>query len=90
MAISFGKLNRIRDVKFHLKVKETMSLQFLSKTLLGACLAAVMLMAGCTSQEKSEESQSVDRTYVLDAKMIGYTGIGGGNRWSPEPNLKST
>ena len=54
-----------------------MYLQFLRKRILGVCMVATALAAGCTSQEKSGDSQSIDREYVLDAKMIGYTGIGG-------------
>ncbi|WP_257669943.1 PVC-type heme-binding CxxCH protein [Parapedobacter tibetensis] len=34
-------------------------------------------VAACSGDSDSADSQQIDREYVLDAKMIGYTGIGG-------------
>jgi len=66
-----------------------MCLQFLRKGLLGACVVAIVLSAGCTSNEKSEDSQSIDREYVLNSKMIGYTGVGGDIDGKMNPTLKA-
>lgn len=38
------------------------------------CSVAVFIVASCSPDSDSTE---IDREYVLDAKMIGYTGIGG-------------
>ena len=35
------------------------------------------LCGACTGSSDEDDSQVIDREYVLDAKMIGYTGIGG-------------
>jgi len=34
-------------------------------------------VVSCTGDRRSTDSQEIDREYVLDAKMIGYTGVGG-------------
>lgn len=40
-------------------------------------LIAAFVLAACTGDSNKTDSQQIDREYVLDAKMIGYTGIGG-------------
>src|SRR5690606_17949148 len=66
-----------------------MYLQFLRKGLGGVCVLAVMLAAGCASQENTDDSQSIDREYVLNSKMIGYTGVGGNIDGKMNPKLKA-
>jgi len=66
-----------------------MCLQFLRKGLGGVCVLAVMLAAGCASQDETDDSQSIDREYVLNSKMIGYTGVGGNIDGKMNPKLKA-
>ncbi len=40
-------------------------------------LSIVVLVASCTGDGGSADSRRIDREYTLDAKMIGYTGVGG-------------
>jgi len=40
-------------------------------------LFGLVCVVSCTGDRRSTDSQEIDREYVLDAKMIGYTGVGG-------------
>src|SRR3546814_5826832 len=47
----------------------------LSIPLVCSCLIGAFIVASCTGD--SDSDTKIDREYVLNAKMIGYTGIGG-------------
>ncbi len=66
-----------------------MRLQFFCRGLLGVYAVAILTMVGCTSEDKKDDDQSVDREYVLNSKMIGYTGVGGDIEGKLNPTLKA-
>lgn len=52
-------------------------------------LLTVMYFTACTNPSKPSASTDVDREYVLDAKMIGYTGLSGDIEGMRNPVLRA-
>jgi putative membrane-bound dehydrogenase domain len=52
-------------------------------------LITVFIVSSCAGDRDSADSQEIDREYVLDAKMIGYTGIGGDIDGQRNPLLRA-
>lgn len=63
--------------------------QLLRKGVKGVGMIAAILVAACTSGEKASDSQQIDREYVLQSKMIGYSGVGGNIDGKINPTLKA-
>lgn len=53
------------------------------------CLIIAFAVISCTGDSDSTDSQQIDREYVLNAKMIGYTGVGGDIDGQRNPVLRA-
>lgn len=65
-----------------------MCIKFLKDKLVWSCsFLAVFLLAGCGSSNDADDPNTVHREYVLDSRMIGYTGVGGDIDGKHNPTL---